>query len=374
MSKRSRDIDGQIFGKLTVVRFDHVENKRQYYLCRCECGKEKVVLKSNLTTGRTMSCGCNRRKNPPKKAVKPVVEIKNSFPTIEEVIEYHLNKDDFVLTDENYYSQDADKRYCSASQFLGIMGRPILPGCEAREMAKLRGEYEQETTKAMLIGSILDALWEGADSEELVKRFPDCVSTRGATKGQLKSEFYKSIQMYERTLKDDNFRRYMSGEHQTIFTGEIEGLPFKSKLDSFHPGRAIVDLKTTQTTDVDHRIFIPDSGERLPFYLAWSYDVQLAIYRELVRQTTGDLCTCYICAVDKKEHPKPIIIQFEDSILDEALERVKRDCDHINRLKSGEIEPIRCDSDGCDYCRDTYVTTIMSTSEFEAHDIEKNAI
>ncbi|MBR3645699.1 MAG: PD-(D/E)XK nuclease-like domain-containing protein [Lachnospiraceae bacterium] len=279
-----------------------------------------------------------------------------------------------ILNEDNYYSLEADLEYCSASQFLDLVGRPLIPGCEARVMAKLRGEYEQEITKAMLIGSILDALWEGADSEELVKRFPDCVSSRGATKGQIKSEYQQAIQLYQRTLKDETFVRYMSGEHQPIFTCEIEGLKFKSKLDSYHPGKAIVDLKTTKNVDVDFRYFIPDSGERLPFFYAWNYDVQLSLYREAVRQTTGELCTCYICAVDKNPHPKVCIIEFEDEVLDKALDYIKRNCERIIRLKSGEIEPIRCEHDGCDYCRDTYVATVMTTSEFEAHDIEKGAV
>ena len=279
-----------------------------------------------------------------------------------------------ALTEQNYYSNAMDREYCSASQYLSIIGRPILPGCEAKAMAQLRGDYTQETTKAMLIGSILDALWEGATAEELLERFPDCVSSRGATKGQLKAEYQQAITLYNRTRSDELFTRYMSGIHQPIFTATIEGLNFKSKLDSYHEGKAIVDLKTTENTDIDHRLYIPDSGEKLPFYLAWSYPTQLAIYREAVRQATGDVCACYICAVDKKPHPKPIIIQIEDKILDEALEEVKRNCHHIIKLKSGEIEPIRCDQGCCDYCRDTYKTVIMTTSEFEAHDIPKGTV
>lgn len=273
------------------------------------------------------------------------------------------------VTEKNYYDAELNREYCSASQYLSFIGRPLLAGCEARTMAELRGDYKQETTKAMLIGSILDALWEGATADELLERFPDCVSSRGATKGQLKSEYQQAINLYERTHRDEMFVKYMSGIHQPIFTCEIEGLPFKCKLDSFHEGKAIVDLKTTENTDIDHRYYIKDSGERLPFYMGWRYDIQLAIYREAVRQATGDTLPCIICAVDKKAHPKPIIIKFTDKLIDDALEEVKRNCGKIIRLKSGEIEPVRCDKDGCDYCRDTYVARVITNEEFEAHDI-----
>lgn len=43
--------------------------KRQY-LCRCECGKETIVLARNLVTGNTKSCGCNISKAISEKRTK----------------------------------------------------------------------------------------------------------------------------------------------------------------------------------------------------------------------------------------------------------------------------------------------------------------
>jgi len=273
-----------------------------------------------------------------------------------------------LLTEQNYYEKESNIEYCSASQYKDFIGCPLRPGCEERALKTITGEYQPETTNAMLIGSILDALWEGCNSEELADRFPDCVSTRGATKGELKAEFKKAFVLYDRTIRDEKFKFYMSGEKQVIMTGTIADLPFKIKMDSFMPCKAIIDLKTTENADMDFRVYIRDSGNRLPFYLAWNYDVQLAIYREIVRQNTGDILPCYIAAVDKKPHPKPCIINFETKVLDDALERVKINCDKINALKHGDIEPVRCNSDECDYCRDNYECVVLSTSEFEAHD------
>lgn len=281
---------------------------------------------------------------------------------------------DFKLTAENYYSSEANWEYCSVSQFKQFCGTNSRKGCEARAMAELRGEWQQEVTKALLIGSILDELWSGATAEDLINKFPDCVSTRGATKGQLKSEYQQAFQLYQRTLRDEKFRQFMSGDKQTIMTGEINGLKFKIKMDSYIDGVCITDLKTTQDASMDFRIFIPDSGQRVPFYIAQNYDIQLAVYQEIVRQNTGKKLPCYIAAVDKKPHPLPVIINLEQPLLDKALEEVKRNTDKISRLKSGEIEPIRCDSGDCDYCRDTYECKVMSASEFETHDISKNDI
>lgn len=276
-----------------------------------------------------------------------------------------------ILTDDNYYSPDANKAFCSASQYKDFMGCPLKIGCEERALKTINGEYKPETTKALLMGSLLDALWENDDPEYILSRFPDCVSSRGATKGQLKSEYQQVMQMYQITLKQEKFCTYMSGDKQTIMTGDIAGLPFKIKIDSYIEGKAIVDLKTTRTLDRNYRYFIPDSGEKLPFYLAFGYDIQLAIYREIVRQNTGDKLRCYLAAIDKETHPICDIIELSPKLLDEALERIKMNCEHIIMLKGGEIDPIRCNHSECDYCRDTHKCEVISNEEFELSDEQK---
>jgi len=272
------------------------------------------------------------------------------------------------LTDSNYYTPEANKEFCSASQYKDFMGCPIIPGCEERALKTISGEYERETTKALLMGSILDALWENDDPEYILERFPDCVSSKGPTKGQLKSEYQSVLGLYQRTLREEKFCAYMSGTKQTIMTGEIAGLPFKIKIDSFIPGKAITDLKTTQTLDRNFRYYIPDSGERLPFYLAYGYDIQMAIYREVVRQNTGDTLNCYLAAVDKKPHPICDVIELPQKMLDDTLERIKGNCETIIMLKNGEATPTRCETSECDYCRDTHVCKVLSTEEFEINE------
>ena len=278
-----------------------------------------------------------------------------------------------MITESNYYDLETNKEYCSASQYKDFIGCPIKHGCEERALKTISGEYQQEETKALLMGSILDALWENDDPEYILERFPDCVSTRGATKGQLKSEYQSVLEMYQRTLKEEKFCAYMSGEKQVIMTGNIEGLPFKIKMDSFISGKAITDLKTTQTLDRNFRYYIPDSGERLPFYLAYGYDIQLAIYREIVRQNTGDTLNCYLACVDKKPHPICDVIELPQKLLDEALDRVKGNCETIILLKNGEVTPTRCEQSECDYCRDTHTCTVISTEEFEMNEIGEGA-
>ena len=58
---RIKDISGKVFGRLTVLSLTRTENKRSYYLCKCECGVEKEIRQDSLKSGRTTSCGCVQR-------------------------------------------------------------------------------------------------------------------------------------------------------------------------------------------------------------------------------------------------------------------------------------------------------------------------
>ena len=50
---------GQKFGRLTVLSEASVNKPgKSRWLCRCDCGIEKIVLGSSLKNGSTKSCGC----------------------------------------------------------------------------------------------------------------------------------------------------------------------------------------------------------------------------------------------------------------------------------------------------------------------------
>ena len=54
-----KDLTGQVFGRLTVVKQDgFTKHRLSKWLCKCECGNEKVVISGNLKAGTTTSCGC----------------------------------------------------------------------------------------------------------------------------------------------------------------------------------------------------------------------------------------------------------------------------------------------------------------------------
>jgi len=55
-----KDLTGRRFGKLVVVRLDHVK-RMSYWFCKCDCGNEKVIRGTHLTYGKVKSCGCLSR-------------------------------------------------------------------------------------------------------------------------------------------------------------------------------------------------------------------------------------------------------------------------------------------------------------------------
>src|SRR5574344_1157491 len=52
------DIIGKKFGRLTVISLSYINNYNYYYNCHCDCGNDIVVLRGNLISGHTNSCGC----------------------------------------------------------------------------------------------------------------------------------------------------------------------------------------------------------------------------------------------------------------------------------------------------------------------------
>lgn len=165
------------------------------------------------------------------------------------------------LTPENYYTKEANMQYVSVSQYKEFNGTTGKMGCEAYAMAKLRGEVEEVTTTALMVGSYVDAYFEGT-LPTFSAQHPEIFSSRGKTAGELKSEYKQASIMIDRAVKDPVFMQYMAGDKQVIMTGEIEGVPVKIKIDSAD-GRRITDLKTVKS--ITETFYAKDLGQRLNF-------------------------------------------------------------------------------------------------------------
>lgn len=251
------------------------------------------------------------------------------------------------LTSENYYSQEANKEYMSVSGYKDFAGTYGKMPCEFYGMEKLNGRWEDEKSTALLVGSYVDSYFEGS-LEQFKKENPETFTQ----KGELKANFKQAEEIIARIERDEYFMKFMSGQKQVIMTGELFGAKWKIKMDSYIPDVAIVDLKVMASiTDLK---WVKDIGY-LDFVRYWGYDIQGAIYQEIVRQNTGKKLPFYIAGATKQAEPDIRIIHVTDNYLQEALHMVEANMPRILRVKSGEAEPDRCEL--CDCCRHNRVLT-----------------
>lgn len=235
-----------------------------------------------------------------------------------------------ILTNENYYSPEANQEYMSVSQYKDFQR------CEAMALASLRGEWERPMTTALLVGSYIDAWFEGT-LLEFCRSHPEIFKKNGS----LKADFLQAEEIISFVQKDPMFMRYMAGKKQIILTSEMFGTKWKIKIDSYHPDK-IVDLKVMRSME---RIMGKSFVEH------WGYDLQMAIYAAV---EGSDIAT-YLAVVTKQEPPDKDIISIPRWRRVELLEEVEKNMPHILAVKSGEVPPVRCGV--CEYCRATKMLT-----------------
>lgn len=246
-----------------------------------------------------------------------------------------------VLTEDNYYSAEANRQYMSVSQFKDFNGTYGKMACEFEAMEKLAGRWKPEQSTALLVGSYVDSYVEGTLDDFKIRNAE--IFTQ---KGELKAPYKKAEEIIARIERDKYFMKYLSGEKQTIMTAELFGCDWKIKMDSYLPGKAIVDLKVMASiTDLK---WVKDIGY-LDFVRYWGYDLQGAIYQKIVEINTGKKLPFFIAAVTKENEPDIRIIQVTQNYLDEALGVVEANIRRVLSVKTGEAEPDRCDI--CDCCK-----------------------
>lgn len=253
------------------------------------------------------------------------------------------------LTKSNYYSHDTDFQYMSFSVFKDF------EKCEAATLAKLKGDWEPTSNpEPLLVGNYVHSYFESPEAhQEFVEaNKSEMISTRGKTKGQLKSSYKVADDMIKALSEDDFFNYvYMPGEKEVIVTGELFGHQWKGKIDSLCLDRGyFCDLKTVDDFHKGH--WNPELRQKVNFVEDRGYHMQAAIYQELIRQTFDVDCQPYIFGVSKQPIPDKIAISFDGDgqfLMQSALEKIKADQDRFWRVLMGEEPPKACGK--CEYCR-----------------------
>lgn len=276
------------------------------------------------------------------------------------------------LNTKNYYTKAAHEAYFSVSQFKAFQK------CEAAAMAELRGEFTPDRGRALLLGSFVDEMLTGTKASqakfvaenytEIFQKSSKIISVfkNLETLNERKefitgyddlfhinnkpyADIVQAIDTIARVKEQPLMMKFLNGGHQKIMTGEIEGCPVKGKFDSYKPGEFIADLKYLK----DFRS--PNMFENAISY--YSYDMQLAVYRELVRQNTGEVLPCYLVIATKQEPADLAVVEINSFDLDNAFEKFKNQIKHFQAVKNGEIPAIRCEDHDCPYCRSSKILT-----------------
>jgi hypothetical protein len=251
-----------------------------------------------------------------------------------------------ILSAENYHSPQANLAYMSVSQYKNWLK------CEAATLANLQGKYEPIDRQALLVGQYVHSWSEGV-LEEFIANHPEIISSRGNSKGELKSEYKKAEEMIACLATDPKVMFYLQGGKEVILTAEMFGVPWKVKIDVDNPGlNYLADLKTTKS--ITDKIWSDSERKYVSFIEEWQYMIQVAVYSEIERIARGrdEWRDFYCIAVSKEKVPDHAIIDLTDhGRVQEELDKIRDNLPRIMQVKSGELEPARCEH--CDYCRQT---------------------
>lgn len=253
------------------------------------------------------------------------------------------------LTQANYYGKKANREFFSVSQFKDFMK------CPAMAMAKLNGEYAEGESRALLLGSYVDEMLTGTQKSQM-EFLEENHSELFKKNGEPYADIAQAIDTIERVRNQPLMMKYLDGKHQVIMTGEIEGVPFKIRMDSYKEGEFIADLKYMKS------LRSPNLFQPMVKY--WGYDLQAAVYQEIVRQNTGVVLP-FLFVVATKEQPSHLAVgEISQWNMDEALETVKKHIVDFQKIKTGELPVERCEDYGCDYCTTTKVVEVIDTDLF----------
>ena len=237
------------------------------------------------------------------------------------------------LTNDNYFSLEASREYFSVSQYKTFLD------CPARAMAEIRGEYKQQMTTALLVGSYVDAYFEGT-LDKFQEEHPE-IFKKDRT---LKADYVQAETIIERIESDEFFMEHMSGKKQVIKTATMFGAKWKIKIDSYHPGKQIDDLKIMRSLE---RIMGKSFVEH------WMYDLQMAVYSEVEylanRRKNKERLQTYLDVATKEDEVDIAVVHIPRWRHQECLADVEKNMPRFIAYKNGELEAPGCGT--CAYCR-----------------------
>jgi|WetSurSiteA1Bulk_404760.scaffolds.fasta_scaffold00264_16 hypothetical protein len=103
-----KDLIGKKFGRLLIIKREENDSfGAARFLCKCDCGNEKIIRSHDLINGKTISCGCYHKK---------IISLENGKASLNQVYDrykrssktkniiFSLSKDEFFeITQKNCF-------------------------------------------------------------------------------------------------------------------------------------------------------------------------------------------------------------------------------------------------------------------------------
>lgn len=106
--KYVRDIRGHKFGMLEVIEFSHKDKRQSFWVCKCLCGKERIVGRNVFRSVK--SCGCSTNYNRKESSMFNRVFRDYKQRARKKKLEFELTEFDFfiLISDACYYCETKD--------------------------------------------------------------------------------------------------------------------------------------------------------------------------------------------------------------------------------------------------------------------------
>lgn len=196
----TQEMKNKIFGRLSVLKRDHVDKKgHSYWQCQCECGNKVIVRRDALIDGKTISCGCYHR------------EISSDIFTIDISGQRFGQLEVLERVGSNKFNQALWKCKCDCGNIITTSGQCLRKG-ETKSCGCIKswGEF-----------IIMKLLKENNVFFETQKTFSDCILPSGY---KAKFDFWVNN---EYIIEFDGIQHFQSGtgwntEEKLIKTKEYD--------------------------------------------------------------------------------------------------------------------------------------------------------
>lgn len=139
MGPKSKDISGQIFGRLRVLALHSRTPKDTFWLCQCNCGNIKNISGNSFkrkNSRRTYSCGCYGK-------IKDITHGACVGGKSPEYLAYIRCKVRVKTPSKQKWYKDVEFRFTSFPEWLAELGPKPTPKHEVDRWPDPAGHYEK---------------------------------------------------------------------------------------------------------------------------------------------------------------------------------------------------------------------------------------